>query len=158
MIFLAGAIGHFFILEPTEVNGRSMEDTLHDEDTIAIEKITLLFTEPKRGQVVSTFDERNNILLVKRVIGLPGEQVVIKEGSVFIIDLDGNEFELNEPYLKPGTVTLPASGREAVYPVIPENEFFIMGDNRTRSTDSRSSGPVHRSNIIGIVRAFFVQK
>lgn len=132
-----------------------MESTLQDEDTIAIEKITLLFTQPERGQIVSVFDEHNDILLVKRIIGLPGEQVVIKGGSVYIVDQQGNEKALEEEYLSPGTRTLPASGKEAVYPVIPENSFFIMGDNRTRSTDSRSYGPIHRSNLIGIVRTFF---
>lgn len=155
IIFLSGAIGHFFILEPTEVNGRSMEATLHDEDTIAIEKVSLLFLEPKRGQIVSVFDEHNDILLVKRIVGLPGEQVVIKNGSVFIVDTQGNELALEEPYLSPGTRTLPSSGKEAVYPVIPENSYFVMGDNRTRSTDSRSYGPVHRSNLIGAVRMLF---
>lgn len=154
-IFLTGALGHFFILEPTEVNGRSMEATLFDQDVIGIEKISLLFKTPKRGQIVSVFDEYNNILLVKRVIGMPGEQVVIKAGHVFIIDQSGNETELDESYLQRGTVTLPSTGKEAVYPVIPDNEYFIMGDNRTRSTDSRSYGTVHRSEIIGLVRQLF---
>lgn len=157
-IFFVGAVGHFFILEPTEVNGRSMEDTLHNEDTIAIEKVSLLFHAPERGQVISLFDEHNNILLVKRVIGLPGEQVVIKNGRVTIVSPDGTETELDETYLKEGTITLPASGKEAVYPVIPEFEYFVLGDNRTRSTDSRIYGTIHRSDIIGVVRKPFAKK
>ena len=154
-IFLIGAIAHFLIIEPSEVNGRSMEDTLHDEDLLIIDKLALLFHAPDRGQIISLFDEHNDLLLVKRVIGLPGEQVIIRGGKVYIVDIYGNESLLDEPYLKQGLVTLPVAGKEAVYPVIPENEYFVLGDNRVRSTDSRNYGTVHRANIIGVARSLF---
>lgn len=152
LIAVIGGIGHFFIAEPTEVNGRSMESTLHDEDVIVIEKVTLLFSKPHRGQIISVLDEASGLLLVKRIVGMPGEQVAIRRGKVFITNTDGKEYQLDEPYLDDDVVTLPRSGNEAVYPTLAENEYFIMGDNRERSTDSRVSGAVHRSNIIGVVR------
>lgn len=154
VILLSGAIGHFFIFEPTEVNGRSMEPTYFDEDEIFIEKISLLLSKPQRGDIVSLIDEDSDILLIKRIIGLPGEQIHIKNGRVFIRQTDGTEEELKEPYLKYGTITLPMTEKEYLYPVIPEDHYFVIGDNRMRSTDSRSYGPVHRNSIIGAVHPF----
>ncbi len=155
LIAVFGGVGHFFIVEPTEVNGRSMEESLHDEDVIVIEKLTLLFSKPERGQIVSVLDASSDVLLVKRIVGLPGEQVIIRHGKVFIVGTDGVEFQLEEPYLQKETVTLPRSGSEAEYPVLGEYEYFVMGDNRERSTDSRVSGAFHRADIVGIVRPLF---
>lgn len=155
LIAVVGGVGHFFIVEPTEVNGRSMESTLHDEDIIVIEKVSLLFSEPKRGQIVSVLDHSSDILLVKRIIGMPGEQIILRRGKVFIVDATGKEFQLDEPYLDDNVLTLPKNGNDATYPVLGENEYFIMGDNRERSTDSRSTGAVHRSNVVGTVHALF---
>lgn len=158
LIIIVSGVGHFFIIEPTEVNGRSMEETLNDSEVIVIEKMTLLFSAPERGQIVSVLDEVDKILLVKRIVGLPGEQVIIKDGKVFVIDGSGQTIELDEPYLTEGTITLPSTGKEAIYPTLGEHEYFILGDNRRRSTDSRVSGPVHRSDIIGVVRPLPISK
>ena len=155
VIAVTGGLGHFFVLEPTEINGRSMEDALLDKDIIAIEKLSLLFSKPRRGQIVSIFDESSNFLLVKRIIGLPGEQVIIKRGKVFIVDSEGIESQLDEPYLKDGTATSGQNGQETTYPPLAKHEYFVLGDNRSRSTDSRTTGPVHRSNIIGVVKRLF---
>ncbi len=112
-VFLAGAFLHFFVFEPSEVNGRSMEGTLIDQQIIIIDKISLLFTKPKRGQVVSVFDEYENLLLVKRIVGLPGEQIIIKNGHVFIVQTNGSVLELEENYLTKNTPTIPEKGIEA---------------------------------------------
>lgn len=152
LIVSIGAMGHFFLLEPSEVNGRSMEPTFHDEEIIVIEKLSLLASPPKRGQIVSAFGDFEDLLLVKRVVGLPGEQVVVQNGAVYIRDLEGNEVMLEEPYLTKNTRTNPRRGTRAVYPILGANEYFLLGDNREASTDSRHYGAVHRSHIVGRVR------
>jgi signal peptidase I len=151
-VILAGGIAHFFVLEPTRVKGQSMESTFLDTQSVMIEKVSLLFIPPRRGQVVSAFDEVSDVLLVKRIIGLPGEQVILKSDGIYIIDKEGRESKLNEPYLDQGTVTRPQAGREAIYPIIEKNEYFVMGDNRGLSADSRTFGTIHRSKIVGVIR------
>jgi signal peptidase I len=151
VVALAGAVAHFFIIEPTQVEGQSMESTLQDTQSVVIEKISLLIVPPRRGQVVSAFNEVSDILLVKRIIGLPGEQVVLKSDGIYIIDNEGQESKLDESYLDQDTVTNPQAGREAIYPIIEKDEYFVMGDNRRLSADSRTFGTVHRSKIVGVV-------
>lgn len=152
IIIFSGGLIHFFILEPSTVNGRSMENTLFDSNIVIIDKLSLLLFKPRRGQLVSAFDEFEELFLVKRIIGLPGESIIIKEGKIFIVDLTGNTSELNEPYLKENNSTFPEIGIEEHFGVINENEYFLLGDNRKRSVDSRRYGTVHRSRIIGAAR------
>lgn len=151
VVFSIGGFFHFFILEPSEVNGRSMEGTLIDQQIILINKVALLISKPRRGQIVSVFDEYDNLLLVKRIVGLPGEQVIIRDGQVYIISREGSVLRLDENYLNKNTLTLPEEGIEAHYGVIGEAEYFLLGDNRARSVDSRRYGTIHRSQIVGLV-------
>ncbi|MFH1712158.1 MAG: signal peptidase I [Patescibacteria group bacterium] len=156
VIITIGGFGHFFIVEPTEVEGRSMENFLFDKDIIVIEKMYLLFSSPRRGQTISVLDEENNILLVKRIVALPGETVTIRDGKIFLINANGTEWQLEENYLSADIMTLPANGEATTsYPTLAKNEYFIMGDNREHSTDSRNYGPVHRNKIVGVVRKLF---
>ncbi|HLD21552.1 MAG TPA: signal peptidase I [Patescibacteria group bacterium] len=140
-----------FIVEPGRVNGRSMENTFIDENIFFVNKFILLFHQPKRGNIVQFIDPQKNTLTIKRIIGLPGEQVVIRSNHVYIITKDGNEILLDEPYLKQGMITQSASGIAMVSNIIPPNEYFVLGDNRTHSFDSRHYNTIHRSYIQGLV-------
>lgn len=140
-----------FVVEPGKVNGRSMENTFIDEEVFLVNKFVLLFRAPRRGDVVQVYDISSGKLLIKRVIGLPGERIKISRGAVSIISQSGREEKIEEPYLKPNTVTQSLTRDTTEYETIQPNEYFVMGDNRPLSIDSRSCGAVHRSEINGLV-------
>ena len=138
-----------FIIGPGIVNDRSMEPTFYDEDIFLSNKFILLFKQPQRGQIVRYYDENSNNFLIKRIIGLPGEKISIHQNRVFIIKNNGEEIELTEPYLESHIVTSSKTGAVEIYETIPEHEYFVLGDNRSASIDSRHFGLVHRSYITG---------
>lgn len=140
-----------FIIEPGRVNGRSMENTLRDNNIFLVNKFSLLFRSPERGDIVNIHDPATGKLLVKRIIGLPGEKIKISQNSVYSIDAMGNEKIIDEPYLKPYTITRSVEDGSILYDTIPSDEYFVMGDNRPLSIDSRNYGPVHRTKILGLV-------
>jgi signal peptidase I len=134
---------HVFLAQATRVYGQSMQPSLHTDERLVVEKLSYRFHGPRRGDVVVLHDPSGGSeLLIKRVIGLPGERVTIADGRVFI---DGVEIE--EPYLDQET---EGSGRSWL---VPPLQVFVMGDNRQASRDSRSFGPIGRDQIIG--RALF---
>jgi signal peptidase I len=135
-----------FVLCAVEVQGVSMESTLHNGDRYLVNRLALLFREPRRGDLVVIRDRLDDNLSVKRILGLPCESIHLAQGTVFI-----NDQPLTEPYLKPGTRTWPiVFGATPL--IIPEHHFFVMGDNRGNSEDSRTYGALHRSQIVGVVR------
>jgi len=134
------AIGiNLFLAQATQVQGQSMEPNLHTAQRLVVEKITYRFHGPRRGDiVVIDLPEAGSDLLIKRVIGLPGETISSKDGQVFI-----NGEPLAEPYvLNPG-------GRDIAEQTIPPLHVFVMGDNRRFSNDSRNFGPVPIDQVIG---------
>lgn len=139
------------VLEPGRVNGPSMEPTFLDAEFFVVNKYLLLLRSPRRGDVVQAKDPAAERLVIKRVIGLPGEQLAIHDGRVWLRESDGTETAFEEPWLAPEEWTLPASGSSTVYVRIPEQSYFLLGDNRDHSGDSRSYGAVHRSEIYGLV-------
>lgn len=139
-----------FIVETGRVNGVSMEPTFIDNNTFFVNKFQLLFSVPFRGQLVQCKSIDGNALLIKRVIGLPGEVIHIRENKVSITDVNGNEILLNETYIKKDAITRMPNGKNTDIP-IPENHYFVLGDNRRESIDSRVYGPMPRENIIGSV-------
>ncbi len=156
---LMTAIGHFlfillfarfFIISPGTVDGPSMEPTFIDDDTLWISKSAYLFHAPERFDIVQFISPYRDKHIVKRVIGLPGETIIIKRGKTYIVPRDGEEYELDESeYLEPYTFT-KIHGQTGVASFdLKEHEYFLMGDNRPASSDSRSIGPVHRSFIVG---------
>lgn len=133
---------HVFLAQATRVYGQSMEPNLHTNMRLVVEKVSYRLHGPQRGDVVVLRVRPGDEMLIKRVIALPGEEVSIHDGQVFI---DGQP--LDEPYLDQET-------RGNLAPrVVPPLHVFVMGDNRRASNDSRSFGPVHLDNIVG--RAWF---
>lgn len=138
-----------YALQHNTVVGTSMMPTLEDKDEIFVEKISKLFPQGlKRGAIVTANTHRGKAsgekeYIIKRIIGLPGERVTIRDGLVLI---DG--YRLVEPYLEDGVRT---DGRLAEYLdlVLAEDEFYLMGDNRSNSRDSRDTGPFLREDIVG---------
>jgi len=141
-----------FIAQPFIVSGASMDPTFKDRQYLIVDELSYHIGDPKRGDVaIFKYPKNPKQYFIKRVIGTPGETVVVNaEGKVFIKGKDGNILlTLNEPY-----VTHPKNG--AVERTLKTNEYFMMGDNRAGSFDSRAWGPVDRELIIGkaFVRLF----
>lgn len=133
-----------FVGESMEVRGESMYPALKSGDQVIVDKITYQFTEPKRFDViVFPFRYQEDTFYIKRIIGLPGETVQIVDGFIYI-----NGSMLDESY---GYEALRSAGLAASEITLGEQEYFVLGDNRNNSTDSRepSVGMVLRSEIIG---------
>lgn len=129
-----------FLFDIIQVSGTSMVPTLHNNDRVAIEKISLYRNKLKHGEIVILDPgKKGRGIYIKRVIGLPGDKLDIKDGRVFI-----NDKEINEPYLKPGTYT---DGNISL--VIPADSVYVLGDNREVSEDSRYIGPIPIDHLKG---------
>jgi len=135
-----------FLYQPVRVEGTSMLPNLEDQDRLFINKMAFRVGDVQRGDVVVFEYPRDHTKsYIKRVIGLPGDRVMIDHGRVIL-----NGHALTEPYV-PARFTDDRSQPEMV---IPQNEFFVMGDHRSISSDSRDFGPVERELIYG--KAAFV--
>lgn len=137
---------HFFVAEPHKVSGTSMVPNFLDGDYIITDKVTKQFEPLQRGEVIILKNPREtSVAFIKRIIGLPGERIKVENNHVYI-----NGTVLDEPYLPTGTNTIGGAYlTEGVEKTIPDNYFFVMGDNRSASSDSREWGPVDKSLIIG---------
>ncbi len=134
---------HAFLAQATRVYGQSMEPNLHTDQRLVVEKLSYRFHGPRRGDIVVLRDPSGGPeLLIKRVVGLPGERVTMSDGRVYI-----DNVALTESYLSQST---QGSGRSWL---VPPLAVFVMGDNRSASRDSRVFGPVLLDQIIG--RALF---
>lgn len=142
------ALIYLFVAQPHKVSGNSMVPTFHNGDYILTDKLTYRFSSPKHDDVIvlkNPKDESQDF--IKRIIALPGETIKIEQNSVYV-----NEQLLKELYLPPGTIT-PAGA------FIPENttikagpnQYFVLGDNRSHSSDSRAWGGVTKEEIVGKV-------
>ncbi len=140
----------YFLVQPFFVKGASMEENFHDGDYILIDEISYRFHTPVRGDVVVfRYPLDQSQFFIKRVLGLPGETVKIKENTVTVYNkMHPEGILIKEPYLSPEQVTL---GELQIK--LDDNEYFVMGDNRLRSSDSRSWGTLNKSLITG--RVFF---
>ncbi|MFA6259489.1 MAG: signal peptidase I [Candidatus Peribacteraceae bacterium] len=147
IIIILGVVGviRTFLVSPFQVEGNSMLPTLEDREYIVINKLVYYLGDPQRGDVVVFRPPTEvNKHYVKRIIGIPGDTIIIRNGKVYIQDTQGNTTELEESYLDEHNQGHtyrhpPSSGdtREMRY-TVPENEYFLMGDNRQGSLDSRS--------------------
>lgn len=134
-------IGRTFI-----VVGSSMYPTFENRDYLIVDKLTYQFNEPKRGDVVVFHPPVNEkTYYIKRIIGLPGETVIVEKDKTTILSVDGTTRVLDETYAS-------SHSDASVTTTLKPGEFFVMGDNRAVSSDSRMWGPLPRDNISG--RAF----
>ena len=128
----------YFVAQATVVHGRSMEPSLHTNQRLIIDKVSYRFFRPQRGDIVVIDVADSELPLIKRVVGLPGETVEIRDSQVLI---DGRV--LVEPYL-------PVMNQADYGPVqVPPETLFVMGDNRLDSRDSRVFGPVAIEQVLG---------
>lgn len=129
---------NLFLAQATQVLGQSMEPTLHSSQRVVIEKITYRFHGPRRGDVVVIDSSNQSEMLIKRVVGLPGETVEVRGGRVYIH---------GEPLEEEWTVR--QGGGNYGPKTIPPLHVFVLGDNRGASNDSRNFGPVPIEDIVG---------
>jgi signal peptidase I len=154
VVYTIGAIGlaliiRFFVAAPYIVSGSSMEPTFYDVHYLIVDRLSYDFETPQRGDVI-VFDlpQDKSRALIKRVIGLPGETVVLDGNSVTVINAAHPEgFTLSEPYLDPDDL----GGATNMRITLPQDEYFVLGDNRKVSADSRLWGTLPRSDIVGRV-------
>lgn len=142
-----------FLFQPFFVKGQSMEPNFENGDYLIIDELSYRFRDPQRGEVV-VFKYPNNPSqrYIKRIIGLPGETVEVNEGKVRIVSNQGREIELDESGYLAEIVSTPGSARVS----LGKDQFFVLGDNRVASSDSRSWGALPRIDIIGrvVIRAW----
>lgn len=139
---------YLFIIQPHQVKGASMNNTFESGDYILTSKISYRFEDPKKGDVIVFKSPKNpDIDYIKRIIALPRDTVMIKNSEVYV-----NNVLLNENYIADKT-NLSEGGfiKEGMEVTIPDGYYFVMGDNRPHSSDSREFGPIPGSDIIGKV-------
>ena len=133
-----------YVGQRTEVSGSSMETTLSDGDQLIVDKISYRFREPNRYDiVVFPYHYEENTYYIKRIIGLPGETVQIVDGTVWIDGQPLNEHYGNEVMEDPGLAADPIT--------LGDYEYFVLGDNRNKSQDSRAAnvGLIQRDELLG---------
>ena len=133
-----------FVGQRTQVSGESMENTLDDGDQLIVDKVTYRFHAPERYDIiVFPFRYKDNTYYIKRIIGLPGETVQIVDGEIYI-----NGEVLQESY---GREVMQDAGLAAEPITLGDDEYFVLGDNRNYSSDSRdpSVALIHRKEIVG---------
>lgn len=138
----------YFLVQPFYVKGASMEPNFEDRQYLIIDEITFRFREPARGEIaVFRYPNDPSQFFIKRIIGLSGETVTVSGGKVYITTVAGATSQLDESqYLASDVVT---SGEKKV--TLGTDEYFVMGDNRPNSLDSRIFGVVPKKNIVGRV-------
>ncbi len=135
----------YFLFKPFYVKGQSMEPNFEERDYLIIDELSYRFREPERGEVIVFHYRPTDDFFLKRVIGLPGERVKV-DGNKVIVYNDANPqgMVLTESYLTeetPGTITI----------TLGQNQYFVMGDNRDASFDSRRFGAIDKADIVGRV-------
>ncbi len=136
---------YLFIMTPHEVVGNSMHPTYKNGEMLMANKITFQVSKPKRGDVI-IFKFSDTQDFIKRIIGIPGDEIMIKDGKIYI----NNELLDESEYLQSSVITNGGSYlHEGQTVTIQDNEYFVCGDNRTNSSDSREFGPITEDKIKG---------
>jgi len=139
------AISHY-VFQTVEVVGASMVPTLHERSHYLLNHWTFRNREPQHNDIVVIHDPGDHGFSVKRVVAVAGESIYFKNGKVYV-----NGKELEEPYLLPGTHTFTYTKVHEEFITCGKDQYFVLGDNRPISVDSRSYGPVSRQDILGLV-------
>jgi len=146
---------YLFVAQPNQVKGSSMVPNFTDAEYLLTDKLTYQFSEPKRGDVVvfkappSEPCSENECEYIKRVIGVPGDRVMVENSQVYL-----NGELLNQSFLPSDYVTDPGQFcQEGEEVMVPEGRYLVFGDNRSHSRDGREFGPISKDLIVG--RAFF---
>lgn len=135
----------FFLFQPFVVDGSSMEPNFHNAEYLLVNKLTYRLSAPKRGDVIVFHPPTApSVNYIKRIIATPGETVEIKDGQIFV-----NSTEIDEPYIPEEKTLVRNSEAANLKTTLGSNEYFVLGDNRDHSSDSREWGNVPRENIIG---------
>lgn len=142
---------YLLILQPHKIKGASMEPNFHDGEYLLTDKVSYRLGEPGRGDVIvfkAPPDYKDEF--IKRIIGLPGEEIKVQGGKIYI-----NGRELEEGYLPNDARILPGRfSEEGQVITVPAGSYYVLGDNRDHSLDSRNLGPIERQYVTG--RAWFV--
>jgi signal peptidase I len=146
LAFVSYFVVSHYLLQTVQVVGASMWPTLHDEDRYFLNRLVYDVREPRRGEIVVVKDPTDGAYCVKRVVALPGESLFFKNGRLFV-----NGKELDEPYLPYGVKTFTPEKVQEEMIACGKDRYFVLGDNRNNSFDSRFYGPVARQNILGVV-------
>lgn len=133
-----------FVAQPFIVSGASMEPTFHNAQYLIVDELSYRLHAPQREDVIIfRYPKNPKEFFIKRIIGLPGETVSINGDQITITRTDGTTLNLEEPY-----IVNHGNGSNATY-TLTSDDYFVMGDNRPESSDSRVWGPLPRENIIG---------
>lgn len=138
-------ISNYFV-QSVQVVGSSMTPTLHDSEFYLLNRWIYHFREPRRTDVVVIRDPSAHCYSVKRIVGVAGDSIYLKNGEVFL-----NGKRLNEPYLSPHTPTYAYAPLRDQMVICGKDQYFLLGDNRMNSADSRTYGPISRTSILGML-------
>jgi signal peptidase I len=148
--FSLGLISYYifshFVFQSVQVVGESMAPTLYDSEQYLLNRWVYHFRDPKRADIVVLKDPQEKGFAVKRVIAAAGDRVDLRAGRVYV-----NGRCLTEPYLLPNTPTFPNYFEREQTVFIGKDQYFVLGDNRNNSADSRIYGPVSRRSILGLI-------
>jgi signal peptidase I len=135
-----------YVVQVVQVTGLSMSPSLPDSSWYLLNRLVYYFREPKPRDIVVLYDPEVQGYAIKRIIAQPGDSVYVRDGRVYV-----NGILLREPYLPPGTKTYPSSRYSAQFWICGRHQYFVLGDNRTNSADSRVYGAVPEQYILGLV-------
>jgi signal peptidase I len=151
LVIAAVAYGTFefvshYVLQSVQVVGASMSPTLHDSERYVLNRFIYHVRDPRPQDIVVLRDPADNCYAVKRIVAKQGDTVFVKEGHLFV-----NGKLLDEPYLAPNTPTHAGPRYREQMWICGVNQYFVLGDNRNNSADSRVYGTISRQNILGMV-------
>jgi len=138
----------FFLIQPFYVQGASMEPNFFDNEYLVIDEISYRFNEPQRGDIiVFRYPRDPKQFFIKRIIGMPGEEIQIRDGQIRIIPLEGEGYILGESEYLPKEIKT----KGLINVRLKADEYYVLGDNRNSSLDSRSFGSLEKDAIVGKV-------